>query len=272
MTLRALDNWELVWIIRGRATLTGRPCLELPVGHLLLLPPQHPHGFDWNPRGITEHGYVHFDLEAVPGAPDVLGRAERARGLPDVGGPVQIAMDEPLSALCAYLQWLGSSQLDDWQGPVAVTIGQILQHMIALPRPADPTRDALPVPVMDAVQHLRHVWVSPPLRRVSLAELSAVAVVSPAHLNRLFNATFELSVATALEQVRCLRAATLLERTDMSTAEIARQCGFADASHFSHRFREITGSPPRAVRDLRAPINLRDKSGLRRLETLVLGP
>src|SRR5688572_26031948 len=45
MSVRVLDDWELVWLLRGRATLTGDPGLELWAGDLVVIPPGHPHGF-----------------------------------------------------------------------------------------------------------------------------------------------------------------------------------------------------------------------------------
>lgn len=258
MPMRELDDWELVWVTRGRATLTGTPRIELRAGHLLLLPAGHPHGFDWNPRGVTEHGYVHFELESVPD---------------EVDQPVYVPMtrDDPLTGLCAYLRWLGSAQVDAWEWAVTATIGQIMQHMLSLPRPDTIAATKLPDPVERAVRHLRTAWSPPPLARVSVEELASSASVSPVHLNRLFRATCDLSVAAGVEQLRCLYAATLLERTDLSTTQIARQCGFADVSHFSHRFRAVTGGTPTSSRGSRAPLHLRTHPGLRHLEQVVLG-
>ena len=269
MPTRELDDWELVWIIRGQATLTGTPRVQLPAGHVLLLPPGHAHGFDWNPRGFTEHGYVHFDLASVPDAPQALAPVGNTRG---AVGPVHLAMtrDDPLAGLCAYLLWLGSAQLDAWQGPATAVIGQILHHMVTLPRP-DVVAERLPGPVEKSVHHLRSAWSTAPLARIPVGELASSAAVSEVHLSRLFKATFDVSVAAGLEQLRCLRAATLLERTDLSTAQIARECGFSDASHFSHRFRTVTGVPPTAARVAGERLRLRDKPGLRPLEQQVLG-
>ena len=142
MAVRVLDDWELVWILRGCATLTGRPSTELRAGHLLLLPPGHPHGFEWNTRGTTEHGYVHFDPESVPDLERTVAGTSTVQGTADLTLPVCVRMtpDDPLSGLCAYLRWLGSAPLDAWQWPVAETIGQILRQMLCLPRP-----DAVPL-------------------------------------------------------------------------------------------------------------------------------
>ena len=87
-----------------------------------------------------------------------------------------------------------------------------------------------------------------PLRRVSVAELAAVAHVSRSYLNRLFQAEFGVGVASGLDRIRCFRAETLLTRTDMKVTSIAHECGFADLYHFSHRFKRLHGVSRSAYR------------------------
>ena len=45
-----------------------------------------------------------------------------------------------------------------------------------------------------------------------------------------------------------IRAEDLLRRTDLSLAEIAEKCGFANAFSFSRSFRREHGIPPAAYR------------------------
>jgi AraC-like DNA-binding protein len=111
-----------------------------------------------------------------------------------------------------------------------------------------------------------------PLRRVSVGELARRAHVSRGYLNRLSRAAFGLSAAAALERARCARAESLLLRTDLTVESIAYQCGFADSSHFSHRFTAIHGVSPRAYRvaGTLSPSVL-DDPGVRRLSHLLWG-
>ena len=44
--------------------------------------------------------------------------------------------------------------------------------------------------------------------------------------------------------LRLARAATLLTESDLPITAVARTCGFADADHFSHRFRRVYSNPP----------------------------
>jgi AraC-like DNA-binding protein len=53
---------------------------------------------------------------------------------------------------------------------------------------------------------------------------------------------------------------------------IARQCGFADLYHFSHRFSARYGVPPTAYRGMGTPVSSQlDHPGLRRLALSVWG-
>ena len=270
MSLRVLDDWELVWLLRGRATLTGDPDFDLWAGDLVVIPAGHPHGFDWNLHGETEHGYVHFDLTDVTDG--LSATDERALEAATGGPPVHLAMtkQDPLSGLCAYLLWLGATEPTGWQPAVAQTVRQILLHAFSRPHPSAVYGDPLAEPVQLAVAHLRQAWSAPPLARVSVAELASAAHVSPVHLGRLFDAAFGLGVAESQERLRCLHATTLLERTDLGVAQVAQRCGFSDVSHFSHRFKSVTGCSPSAARAAPGAVDLRHHPGVRSLEHLVL--
>ena len=51
-----------------------------------------------------------------------------------------------------------------------------------------------------------------------------------------------------LMRLRLVRAESLLQVSGKSLAEIARQCGFRDLSHFSLAFRRATGKVPSLYR------------------------
>jgi AraC family transcriptional regulator len=100
------------------------------------------------------------------------------------------------------------------------------------PLPNGEGRPEVRRPVAAAVSYLQHEWSHLPLRRVGVTEIATAAHVSRGYLNRLFRDTFGSSVSVALEHLRCSRAEALLTRTDLTIAAIARQCGYADVTHF----------------------------------------
>ncbi len=238
---RVINDYEFVWMLRGRARYRqGDHEITLAPGWLLLIPPGVEHSFDWDRKRPSRHGYVHFGANV-----------ERAMRL------ARMTTHDPLTGLCSYLLWLR----DD----------QAIRDALAFMLKVIPLPETHPEPsplVLAAVSYLRAEWKHLPLRRVGVEELAAATHVSRGYLNRLFRGTFDISAARALEDLRLARAETLLARTDLTVETIARECGFADLSHFSHRFTRTHGSPPSAYRAHQTGSVL-DHPGVRRLNQLV---
>lgn len=255
---RMIDDFELVWMLRGRARLVGDAwAWELAPRQLVLVPPGVRHGFVWDERRPCRHGYVHFEPDQLEGA--VVGDV-RVRAMTG---------EDPLAGLCAYLLWLGRSDRDDWRPPAQRALRHVLALLVAGPLPTIDPPGSVPAPVSAAIDHLRREWSQMPLHRVMVAELAVAAAVSRGYLSRRFRATFGLGVADALERVRCSRAETLLARTDLTLDAIARQCGYADGSHFSHRFTAIHGLPPTVHRRGRRAPSVLDDPAVRQLAGLI---
>jgi AraC family transcriptional regulator len=248
LPLRVIDDYELVWMLQGRARVLdgdvvaagggagGEPRRVLHPGDLLLVPPGVTHGFAWDEAHPGRHGYVHFGPELFTTTPptELLVQPTSAH--------------DPLAGLCAYLLWLGQLDGPAWQKPAEATLRFVLRLLVAGPLPpADPRRD-LPEPVVVVVDHLREQWAEMPLRRIDVAELADRAAVSRGYLGRLFQEAFGTSPASALERLRCSRAEALLTRTDLPVEVVARECGFADVSHFGHRFAALYDMAPSRYR------------------------
>jgi AraC family transcriptional regulator len=240
MPMRVIDDYEFVWMLRGRASfVTPDGATPLAPGVLLLIPPGFEHGFDWDAARPSRHGYVHFGPSYVDGT---------------VAAPrfARMAGDNPIGGLCAYL--LAGTQVDP-----------TLRYLVSVVL-AEPPEPPVTGPLLAAVEHLRRTWADLPLRRVDVRELAGAAAVTRGYLNRLCQQEFGVSVSAALERVRCSRAETLLTRTDLTVESVARQCGFADVSHFSHRFTALYGMSPSAYPG--SPTVL-DHPGVRRLTRLL---
>jgi AraC-like DNA-binding protein len=259
MRARVIDDHEFVWMLRGEALLvTGDEELALSPGRLLLVPPGARHRFVWDRARASRHGYVHFrpDEGAFPKTAEVRSR--------------RMTEHDPQAGLCAYLLWLGREQPDGWEDAVRRTLAFLTALFLSAALPGDTTGTALPHPLAAAVHHLRRAWAEMPLRRVGVADLSAAASVSRSYLGRRFRAELGTSPSEALEALRCSRAETLLVHTDMTIASIARQCGFADVYHFSHRFSRRYGVAPTGYRQARgAGPSALDHPGLRVLANAV---
>ncbi|MCO7219677.1 helix-turn-helix transcriptional regulator [Klenkia sp. PcliD-1-E] len=81
---------------------------------------------------------------------------------------------------------------------------------------------------------------------LTLAQLAAVAALSPWHFQRLFTATYGVSPAAHLSRRRVERAQDLLRTTNLTVTEVCHLVGFSSLGSFSSRFRELVGETPSA--------------------------
>lgn len=81
---------------------------------------------------------------------------------------------------------------------------------------------------------------------LTLAMLAAIARMSPSYFSRLFKLSTKLSPHQYVIQCRVDRAKQLLRQGELSIAEIAYRLGFTHQSHFSHHFKRLVGSSPKA--------------------------
>jgi AraC-like DNA-binding protein len=77
--------------------------------------------------------------------------------------------------------------------------------------------------------------------RVGVAELAALARLSPSHFAALFRRTTGFGVLQYQTRLRMARARELLDTTDLAITEIARALGYADPFYFSRQFRAVHG-------------------------------
>jgi AraC family transcriptional regulator len=84
---------------------------------------------------------------------------------------------------------------------------------------------------------------------LSLSAIAAIAELSPYHFARRFRAATGMSPWQYLVQLRLERGRELvLNRHDLTIAQIAETLGFADAAHFGRAFAARFGSAPGQMR------------------------
>ncbi len=83
---------------------------------------------------------------------------------------------------------------------------------------------------------------------LSLAEISAAVSLSPHHFSRCFKQTTGQSLHQYVIAERIAFARSLLQREELSLAEIAALSGFYDQSHLTAHFRRMLGVTPSKFR------------------------
>ena len=80
---------------------------------------------------------------------------------------------------------------------------------------------------------------------ISVSDLAAVAGLSRAHLTRAFSAAYHMPPHVYLNAVRITQAQKRI-RLGMPLTMVALECGFADQSHLTRRFKGSVGMTPAA--------------------------
>ena len=93
---------------------------------------------------------------------------------------------------------------------------------------------------------LNDKWNEP----ISLNDVSVAAEMHPVTISKYFRKYFSATLGEHLRKLKVNRSIPLIKNTRMSLTEIAFHCGFADQSHFTRNFKQLTGFLPREFRKI----------------------
>jgi len=155
--------------------------------------------------------------------------------------------DPQLAAMCRALAG------HDWEGPDGRLRANQAAHDVLsrlLRGQGVPRAGIAPKGGLSAVvrRRLRDYIEANLTQALTVGELAEVAALSEFHLARMFRLSFGLPPHAWIAQARLDRARALLRDTALPLAEVAARCGYADVSHFSHRFRGSVGASPNRYR------------------------
>lgn len=85
-------------------------------------------------------------------------------------------------------------------------------------------------------------------RRITLGELSETTRLHPSSLARGFRLETGVTIGDYLNRIRIQHACRLIAEGNMPLTDIADACGFADQSHMTRAFKDVTGIAPGALR------------------------
>lgn len=129
-------------------------------------------------------------------------------------------------------------------------LGAMLSRYGERPRPADTLPHSVSSAKLERVKDYIRTYYQ---RDITVSDLAAVAGLSRAHLTRAFTAAYHTSPHVYLNAVRVAQAQTLIRR-GMPLAAVAFECGFADQSHLTRRFKGSIGATPSDWRRMTLPV------------------
>jgi AraC family transcriptional regulator len=85
---------------------------------------------------------------------------------------------------------------------------------------------------------------------LSLNHLAGEVGRHPVHVARTFREVFGCTIGAYARRARAEKAAALLRSTRRPLIDLALECGYGNASHFSRSFKAVFGVAPSAYRAL----------------------
>ncbi|MGN1014453.1 MAG: AraC family transcriptional regulator [Butyricicoccus sp.] len=151
-------------------------------------------------------------------------------------GDVVLGLRRSFERIFAYAQEVPSNE-----HLISLHVTQILGRL-ASPQKRTAANQALE----PAIRHIRENFSQP----IALDELASLCSMSTSHFIRSFSKYVNSTPHEYLLAYRLRQAKQLLLTTDESVEQIAEQCGFNSASHFSRAFRKSNGISPTEFRSI----------------------
>jgi len=235
---RIQHDYQLVVLHRGGLELRldeGRMAVPAPCG--ILLSPGHREHFIFSAERETHHSWCSIDAGAVP---QKLRRLFRASGSPAL-------VDANVEALMELGKAIFHEGHPDalLENAFHLNLGLALLAGFALrvhARTASVNRGSL------ALARAERFILQQFGKDLALQDMAGAAGVSRQHLLKLFRDRYHTSPTQYLYDRRLRFAAGQLIHTGLSVKEIAEGCGFANAFHFSRKFKQTYGQSPRLWR------------------------
>lgn len=223
------EGVEIVGVLNGEVILgVDGECWHAAAGRIFVIPPMFPHS--WSAEKEAELAVAH--LVSV------------SRDLYDLLLPRNVPR-----ILC-----LSSSQFAEYRSLFerVAAIGEhpaaqrnrllraYLEALLLILLEGDEQQDVRVAVMQEAMAYMRAHLHEP----ISIAQVARAFLMSEVTFRRHFRTTFGTSPKQYLLELRLTEAKQLLETSQLSVQEIARQMGFFDLAHFSATFKKRFGLSP----------------------------
>lgn len=106
-----------------------------------------------------------------------------------------------------------------------------------------------PGDVKDRIERIDRFISCNLFKRFSLEEIAAYAGMNRTYFCLFFKNHYKTGLIDYLNRLKVEKASGMLAKTDMSVADISRECGFANIPYFNRVFKSIKGVTPREFRN-----------------------
>ncbi len=229
----------LIYNVHGKGVVsTGGLRQELPPDHFLIIPPGVPHAYFADARDPWSIYWIHFAgsksrLFSVPGlqpVPIERGPTSRVNDRIDLFNEIFRNLERGFS-----IETLEYTNL-------------CLSHLLASFTHLRQFRLVKEGMEKDPVTQSINFMLENLDRKLKLEEMADEVKLSASHFSRLFTNRTGHSPIDYFIQLKIQRACRLLDNSDRSIAEVAREMGFEDQFYFSRLFRKVMNMSPRVYR------------------------
>ncbi len=218
---------------RGECDLAGS-VHRVNAGEVLVIPPGIAHSYQADEQEPWTIWWFHIAGWALPELLDAAHVDERAPVLAVTNVHRLAAMTEEM---------LGHVEKDETEPRLTAAAG-VAWHLLTLLAIDRVPRGSRVDPVTQAQDFLQSRIGT----RTSLHELASMVGLSPSHFSALFRAKTGTGVIEYQTRLRMGVAREILDTTEASVEQAARQVGYTDPLYFSRQFRLIHGVSPRDYR------------------------
>jgi len=233
------DSYSLAWVVEGNG-VTHYDAHEIATrpGTVLCARPNMQARHDWGTSRCFQV-FVTFYLDQV-----------RAPWPAPESWPLARHLDPDHVYFSLFRSLLGFDLKDSATHACAVPLVELLLrvYVSGVPAREGQVTAVLPDAVERALGLIRAQVQSAPHETLRLEQLAKRAHITPQHLCKLFKESLGLGPIECAQALRLELATTLIERTELSLAEVAERYGFSSQFHFSKAFKHSYGMSPAAYR------------------------
>lgn len=230
--------------IRLRQAANGRRMQEyMGYGDIIVSPPHLHRELRWDKQ--AELVLLYLEPRVFASAVEEVVDAERIEIVP------QFKLCDPLiqHILLALKTELTSEELSNQlyaeSMAIALSVHLLKKYSAFTPRLPDYSRGLPPSKLQRAIEYINDNLD----KELKLNLIAKEVRMSQYYFASLFKQSMGIAPYQYVMQQRVERAKQLLKRGEIVIADIAIQCGFANQSHFTKYFRQVTGITPKAYRD-----------------------
>lgn len=226
-----IDQAIVIVCTRGRGwCVIGGARHAIQTGQVLIIPPGSAHAYGSDPDDPWTLWWLHVAGRDLPEFLRETGMTPAApvRDITDVYRAVALVEE--------VVHWM---EHDATRASLVAASGAAwhLMALLSADRPRSSTRSS----VIDRARDYLRNHID---ERVAVADLAAMAAMSPSHFASLFRQQIGIPVLQYQTQLRMARARELLDTTDRPVSAIAAAVGYDDAFYFSRQFRAVHGTTP----------------------------